>query len=123
MDKILNILAVGLGGALGSMLRYGVTLLFASMSWTGNAATMVVNVLGSFLIGYLSGSLEQGTLLLLLTVGFCGGFTTFSTFSSQSFRLFQDGRFGAMALYIALSVILCVVFAGLGWTIAGHTSK
>lgn len=123
MDKILNILAVGLGGALGSMLRYGVTLLFASMSWTGNAATMVVNVLGSFLIGYLSGSLEQSTLLLLLTVGFCGGFTTFSTFSSQSFRLFQDGRFGAMALYIALSVILCVVFAGLGWTIAGHTSK
>ena len=87
MDKILNILAVGLGGALGSMLRYGVTL------------------------------------LLLLTVGFCGGFTTFSTFSSQSFRLFQDGRFGAMALYIALSVILCVVFAGLGWTMAEHASK
>lgn len=118
MEKLVNFLMVGLGGALGSMLRYGVTLLFSALNWSGNLATLAVNVAGSFAIGYLTGSVKPGTLLLLLTVGLCGGFTTFSTFSLQSVRLFQDGKIGAAALYIAGTLLLCVLFAALGWWLA-----
>ena len=99
MEKLVNFLAVGLGGAIGSMMRYGITLMCAALSWSGNIGTMMVNVIGSFAIGFLSGSVKEGTLLLLLTVGLCGGFTTFSTFSLQSVRLFQDGKIGALVLY------------------------
>lgn len=121
MKTLMNILVVGLGGALGSMLRYGMTLLFAALNWSGNLATMLVNAVGSFAIGYISAAVKGGPLLLLLTVGLCGGFTTFSTFSLQSVRLMQEGRLGAAALYITGSVLICVLFAAAGWFLASHT--
>ncbi|MCQ2142250.1 MAG: fluoride efflux transporter CrcB [Bacteroidales bacterium] len=120
MEKLANFLAVGLGGAIGSMMRYGITLMCAALSWSGNIGTMMVNVIGSFAIGFLSGSVKEGTLLLLLTVGLCGGFTTFSTFSLQSVRLFQDGKIGALVLYVLGSVILCILAAALGYFLAGR---
>lgn len=109
-----NFLMVGLGGALGSMLRYAVTLLFAAAGWSGNLGIMLVNALGSFAIGYLTGAVKDNVLLLLLTVGVCGGFTTFSTFSMQSVRLLQDGRVLQFGLYAVLSVIICISMAWLG---------
>lgn len=118
MDKIWNILAVGLGGALGSMARYCITLLFAALNWSGNLGIMLVNIVGSFAIGYLTGSVKDSTMLLLLTTGFCGGFTTFSTFSMQSVKLFQEGRVAAMGLYIAASVLICILCAGCGYYLA-----
>lgn len=118
MKTLMNILTVGLGGALGSMMRYGVTLLAGVAGWSGNLATMAVNIIGSFAIGYLSGAVKDAGLLLLLTVGICGGFTTFSTFSLQSVRLLQEGRIGDAVLYIAGSMILCIIFAALGWKLA-----
>ena len=66
MDRLVNFLMVGLGGAAGSMLRYGATLLCSALNLSGNAATFSVNVLGSFLIGLFSGCCKEGTLLLLL---------------------------------------------------------
>lgn len=113
--KALNFILVGAGGALGSMLRYGVTLLFAALGWSGNLATMAVNIIGSFAIGLLSGSVQNSAWLLLLTVGLCGGFTTFSTFSIQSVRLIQEGRIWAGLSYILLSVIICVLMAAAGY--------
>lgn len=115
MDKLINFLMVGLGGALGSMLRYGVTLLCAAVNLSGNVATFLVNIFGSFLIGLFTGCCKEGTLLLLLTVGLCGGFTTFSTFSLQNVRLLQEGKVGMAAIYILASVAVCILMAWLGY--------
>lgn len=115
MDKIVNFLMVGLGGAVGSMLRYGMTLLCAALDVSGVAATFGVNILGSFLIGVCTGCCKEEALLLLLTVGLCGGFTTFSTFSMQNVRMLQDGKIGMAAVYIIATVTVCIVMAWLGY--------
>lgn len=114
MDKVVNFLMVGLGGAVGSMMRYGVTLLCAAVNLSGNAATFVANILGSFLIGLFTGCCREGSLLLLLTVGLCGGFTTFSTFSMQNVRMLQEGKIGLATIYIIATVAVCVIMAWLG---------
>ena len=115
MEKIVSFIMVGLGGAAGSMLRYGMTLLCSALNLSGNVATFGVNILGSFLIGLFTGCCSEGSLLLLLAVGLCGGFTTFSTFSMQNVRLLQDGRIGLAAIYIIATVALCVAMAWLGY--------
>lgn len=115
MDKLLNFLMVGLGGAAGSMLRYAVSLLGAAIGISSNLATFLVNILGSFLIGLMTACCKEGTLLLLLTVGLCGGFTTFSTFSMQNVRMLQEGKIGMAALYILGTVAVCIVMAWLGY--------
>ena len=119
MKTLFNLAAVGLGGALGSMLRYCITLVFCTLHLSGNIATFTVNLVGSFAIGYLSGSFKGETLALMLTVGLCGGFTTFSTFSMQSVRLFQNGNLWQLILYISASNILCILSAALGWWLSG----
>lgn len=109
-----NFLFVGLGGAVGSMLRYAVTLLAAALQLSSNWATVTVNVVGSFLIGLLMSLCGQGTMLLMLTVGLCGGFTTFSTFSSQSLSLFQNGRPLLALAYIFGTLVFCLLAVWLG---------
>lgn len=109
-----NFLWVGLGGAVGSMLRYAVTLLAAALQISSNWATVTVNIVGSFLIGLLMSVCGQSTLLLLLTVGLCGGFTTFSTFSSQSLALFQNGQPMLALAYIFGTLVFCLLAVWLG---------
>ncbi len=111
---IVKILAVGAGGAIGAMMRYGMTLLGAHFHWNGHLPTLIVNLIGSFAIGLLVSSCEQGTWLLLATVGICGGFTTFSTFSMQTVSLLQQGKWGTAILYMLASLLLCVLMAWLG---------
>ena len=118
MDKLMQFLMVGLGGAAGSMLRYGMTLLCAALHLSGNVATFGVNIMGSFLIGLFTGCCRESSLLLLLTVGLCGGFTTFSTFSMQNVRLLQEGKIWIAAAYIIATVIVCVVMAWLGYRLS-----
>ncbi|HEY0928722.1 MAG TPA: fluoride efflux transporter CrcB [Gemmatimonas sp.] len=109
---------VALGGALGSVARYaaGVWLLPASGGFP--VGTLVVNVLGAFLIGCFAriamNSESDQLLRLALTTGFCGGFTTFSTLSAETIALVQQGRTARAGLYIASSLIL-----GLGATVLG----
>jgi CrcB protein len=109
MDR--SILLVGLGGFLGSVLRYLVAVLFAGQfSSSFPFATFAVNVAGCFLIGILFALSDRGNILtpewrVFLTTGFCGGFTTFSTFSYESLKLLQDGEL----LYLSLNVVLSVV--------------
>ena len=110
MDR--SIFLVGLGGFLGSVARYLVAVLFAGyLSSTFPFATLTVNVVGCFLIGVLFALSDRGNILspewrIFLTTGFCGGFTTFSTFSYESLRLMQDGEFLYLALYASISVMV-----------------
>ncbi|WP_302374863.1 fluoride efflux transporter CrcB [Alistipes timonensis] len=113
---IRELLAVGLGGAAGSVVRYILSAwLLAGHTLLGfPAGTFAVNALGSLLIGILLEATSSAAAGWLLIVGFCGGFTTFSTFSADAVRLLQAGDYGPATAYIALSVGTCIVFAALG---------
>lgn len=117
MNMIRNFLAVGLGGAVGAMLRYGMTLLGTALHWSSNISTFIVNITGSFAMGLLVCGCAQKSWLLFATVGLCGGFTTFSTFSMQSVTLLQQGKWGGAALYVFGTLAVCVLMAWLGFTL------
>ena len=103
-----QLLLVALGGALGSAMRY-LTAILLARHYTDSIplATLMVNVLGCFLIGLLIGLCSETTYLRLLFItGFCGGFTTFSTFTAESYVMFREGAYGLALLYIAGSVLI-----------------
>ena len=106
---IRNLLLVALGGAGGSVLRYLLSNINTSFPW----GTFAVNVLGSFLIGLLVGLMSKGVLSpemkLLLVTGFCGGFTTFSTFANESFGMMKADDVLLTALYVGASVIIGIL--------------
>lgn len=107
---IREIVAVGIGGALGSMSRYLVSYVWlVEQSLLGfPAGTFTVNAAGSLLMGFLLEILGAGTASWLLSVGFCGGFTTFSTFSSDVVRMLKSGDYTAAGLCVALNFAVCV---------------
>lgn len=114
---------VAIGGALGSMARYGGSGLIARMAGgTFPLGTMAVNVSGALLIGFLAAlTLPEGRLLmppsmrLLTMAGICGGYTTFSTFSLKTFNLARDGQMLQAGANVVLSVALCLVAVWLGY--------
>lgn len=119
-----NLLWVGLGGFAGSVLRYGAGIGIAALVAVRGGgirfpwATLAVNVAGSLFIGMLLRHVEQGSAQHLLgVVGFCGGFTTFSTFSLESVRLIRDGHHTLALAYIGVSLVLCIGATFLGMTI------
>ena len=120
---IRNLLLVGLGGAIGAMMRYGVTLLCGAIQWSSNVATLLVNIIGSLAMGFLMGRCIQNPWMLLATVGICGGFTTFSTFSMQSVTLLQQGKYLLATGYILATVILCIAFAAMGYYVGTKTMR
>jgi fluoride exporter len=117
-------LLVGIGGFFGSMARYG--LAGVVQRWSGSdfpAGTLAVNVLGSFILGIvLALSLERELLSpngrLLLGAGFCGGFTTMSTFSYETLALLREGGVLAAVGNIAASLLSCLSAVWLGGTVA-----
>ena len=113
---IRDLMTVGFGGAAGSIVRYLLSGgILAGQTLLGfPAGTFTVNAAGSLLIGILLEASVSETLGWLLIVGFCGGFTTFSTFSADTVRLLRAGCYNAAAIYVALSVAVCIVFAALG---------
>ncbi len=105
---------VGLGGALGAVLRYLVSLV--PVKWDFPILTLLINLVGAVLIGFLSvllaGRPPRGG--LFWQVGVCGAFTTFSTFSLELFGLLEEGKYIHGAAYAVLSVALCLAGVWLG---------
>ncbi len=105
-----QLLLIALGGGTGSVLRYLVSLWMARCCPSPfPVGTFAVNMLGCFLMGLLLGLADRHAvfneeLRSLLIIGFCGGFTTFSTFSAENVNLFGSGSYGLAALYIGASV-------------------
>ena len=119
-----TLLIIGLGGAIGSMLRY-LTSLFVARFWENHfpLATFITNVIGCFLIGLFIGFLEKqqlanSDLKWFLITGFCGGYTTFSTFGYENFSLLQSQNSIMAFAYIALSVIIGLLAVWFGLFVA-----
>jgi CrcB protein len=107
-----HLLLIGAGGFAGSIARYLVSRLNNHVDWFSiPVGTLLVNVAGSFLIGILTGISERSPVMtvelrMLLMVGLCGGFTTFSTFTGENLMLMRNGQFLPLFLYTGLSVLL-----------------
>jgi fluoride exporter len=120
MEPVVKYLFVILGGGAGSALRYWMQGLVHDRLGSGFPyGTLAVNILGSFLIGFLMISLEERflsnpSLRLLLTIGLLGGFTTFSSFSFETMALARDGEFLRAFANVALSVLCCLSATWLG---------
>ena len=118
MSLLVSLGWVALGGACGSVVRALLGLALQSrFPW----ATLLINAAGSLLIGWLMarlGSFEPTAAVRtqsVLIVGFCGGFTTFSTFSWQTFEQMLKGQWAAAGTNVLLSVVLCLLAVSLGW--------
>ena len=117
-----NILLVGLGGATGSVLRYLATLAGNALHCASWMATLSVNAIGSFLIGLFMAACTNGDWKLMLTVGLCGGFTTYSTFSAQTFEMLRSGNYLGSGAYILCTLLLCLVCIWAGIYVGGKAA-
>lgn len=106
---------IGLGSALGGMARY------ACQVWAARAigdtfpwGTLIVNIVGCILIGFIATFTDRGLHRQFLMVGICGGYTTFSSFSLETLNLARDGQWSKAATYVVGSVLLCFFAVFLG---------
>ena len=119
--NLATVLVVALGGAIGTVARYLAGLAAAPISGTLPWGTILINIAGSFLIGLVGTlTLAHGrypvpeTARLFVMVGFCGGFTTFSSFSLQTLDLLRAGAMGRAAVNVAVSLLLCLAAVAVG---------
>ncbi len=110
------------GSALGGFLRFGLVRLTPGWNATLPWSTIAINILGSFVIGYFGSLTLAGgrfavseNVRLFVMVGVCGGFTTFSSFSLQTFDLLRGGSWPRALLNIGLSVLLCLLAVAFGY--------
>ena len=120
MELLKTILAVGAGSFLGGAGRYLISLAMKGVGKGFPWATLAVNLAGCFLIGLLWGlfsknGTEGSNGALFLTMGVCGGFTTFSTFSKEALVMLQSGNLWGFAGYIAVSVVVGITLVALGY--------
>lgn len=106
---------VGFGGALGALCRYGVGQLIEVKRFP--LATFTVNVVGSFLLGLVTFSGVGESILLFVGVGFCGAFTTFSSFSVDTIQLWEDGYVNLAVAYALGNIVVSVLAVGVAWAV------
>ena len=108
----MEILFVGMGGAIGAMARYAISMIPIKSNFP--ILTLMTNMVGAILIGFIVGvtsgkdTVSESTVLFWKT-GVCGGFTTFSTFSLEAYNLFEDEQYIAGGLYVVLSCGGCIL--------------
>ncbi len=122
-----TVLIIAVGGAVGTVLRYALSLVTVSISRELPWGTIGINVLGSMLIGFVGTlTLAHGRFplpenaRLFIMVGVCGGFTTFSSFSLQTLDLLRGGAILRAGMNVALSVVLCLAAVAAGHLVAAH---
>lgn len=116
---MINVLAIFIGGGLGSLCRYATSILLKMYSIDFPIGTLVVNIVGSLILGFAltyfwNKAPMHDTLRVAITVGFCGGLTTFSTFSWEAFDLIKNGQYLLAILYMLISVLVCILAVSLG---------
>ena len=116
-----NFLLVAAGGSIGASSRYAFYLISKSLFYSNNLFfnTLIINIIGSFLIGYLivlleNKSFSQDFLKYFFIIGILGSFTTFSAFSLETIELLISKRFFMAFFYIFLSLFLCLIFTFIG---------
>lgn len=122
MKPEISVLYVALGSAVGGIARYAISLMLNPVSGFPRG-TFGVNIAGSLAIGLLSGWLahcsgSDSAIRAFAIVGFCGGFTTFSTFSNETFRMIESGQWGMTCLYVTGSVIAGIAAVWAGYAIS-----
>ena len=114
INIMLNCLFVGIGGFIGAVLRYLISLIPIKNPSTFPINTFVVNMVGALAIGLIALAISKNEsidsrLILLLKVGICGGFTTFSTFSLESAELIKSGSYVTAIIYITASIVASIL--------------
>lgn len=122
MQTFKYILAVFIGGGVGSLVRWGISLLLTPYSEQFPTGTLVANVVSCFVVGCGMAAMNHAfwgspVMRLLIITGFCGGFSTFSTLIRESFQLMETNRISAMLMYALVSFVLgFVALLGGLWT-------
>ena len=122
-------LLIALGGAFGTLLRYGMNVACAERFGDGlPIATFSVNALGSFALGLLSQVLVGRTLWdvplgLIVGTGVLGGFTTYSSFNLELLRMLQHGHNGRALIYASLTFVTCMLLGAFGWAIGARLMR
>ncbi len=115
---------VGIAGGLGAVARFAISRLIQHLGWVAFPySTLAVNVLGSLLIGYFAISLQSkwgasDQLKIIMLTGFLGGFTTFSAFSLETIEYMEQGALFKSALYVSVTVMLCLTGCLVGYFLA-----
>ena len=114
-----EIIAVFIGGGIGSILRFLLNKIEIVSENNYPYSTFISNVVGCFILGlvlgyFIKNGSNNSTLFVFLTVGLCGGFTTFSTFSNENLQLIQNGHILSFLIYTLLSLTLGVMFVYFG---------
>ena len=114
-------LIVGAGAFIGGALRFYISTITKNILKGFPIGTLLINIIGCFLIGLFYGIMKSkncpDSIILLLTTGFCGGFTTFSTLSWEGFNMIQNGNYYMFLLYVIGSILLGIISVWIGISI------